>query len=396
MVGVGHYLGDHIPCAFPGVGVHVHQNPHQFRHHQCRVGIVDMDGNLIGKVVQGTIGSQMVADDALQGRRHQEILLGQTEQLAFVVVVRGIQHLGDHFRIGGSFHGLHILPLREQRHIECSGIHRFPQAKHVDCLAAAAGDHHIVGNGTDGFVIVIGDAALAVLPVFVYRPAQPDIKGLVGSGYQPCVAAAHPVIRQFHLVSVDDFLLEQTIFIADGKTGCVIILCGQGVHKAGCQPSQPPVAKARIRFHFVNIVQIIAHGTEHIPVAVRQPQIHQIVPERTADEKFHAQVIHLLGPLLLCLFVEDLSLFRENVLHAHEGRFIHRLGIRFFRLYTEIPGQFLFQSFTDFRFGDGSNVFHISYFPSVCINSVRHRAQGYPDRKTEKAESSACQILPSP
>ena len=96
MVGVGYHLSNHGPGSLPVIGIGIHQNTHKLRHAQCGMGIVDMDSHLIGKVIKRSVGVQMLGDDALQGCGHQEVLLAQSQKLTLVVIVGGIQDLGDH------------------------------------------------------------------------------------------------------------------------------------------------------------------------------------------------------------------------------------------------------------------------------------------------------------
>ena len=52
--------------------------------------VVDMDSDLVGKIIQRTVCAQMVCDNALKRCGDKEILLRETEQLALVVLIRGI------------------------------------------------------------------------------------------------------------------------------------------------------------------------------------------------------------------------------------------------------------------------------------------------------------------
>ena len=308
------------------------------------MGVVDVDGHLVGEVEQGSVGGQMVGDDGLQGRGHQEVLLGQAQELALVVVVGGIEHLGDDLGAGGLLHGLEILALGEQVHVEGGGLHGLPQPEHVHALAVIPGHHHVVGHRPDLPVVVVGDGALAVLPGLVDLTAQTDVEGLVGPGNQPRGPLVHPAVGQLHLVAVDDALLEQAVLIADGEPGGRIVQRGQGVHEAGRQTSQTAVAQAWIRLHLVDFVQILPHGGESLPVFLLQAQVHQIVLQLPAHEEFHAQVVHPLRMGLLDPVVDHLALGGQKLLDG-QGRGLEDLILGgLVRGNAEMAGQLRFDA----------------------------------------------------
>ena len=57
------------------------------------MSVVDMDRDLVGKVIKAAVGREMVADDVLKGRGNEEILLRQSQKLALVVIVRRVKDL---------------------------------------------------------------------------------------------------------------------------------------------------------------------------------------------------------------------------------------------------------------------------------------------------------------
>ena len=84
MVGVRHDRVRDRPRVIPIVVILVHQNAHQFRNRQHRVGVVELDRDLFTEVVKRRINAQMRADDRLYACGNKEILLLQTQDLAIV------------------------------------------------------------------------------------------------------------------------------------------------------------------------------------------------------------------------------------------------------------------------------------------------------------------------
>ena len=66
MVGVGERGAGDLPRAVPAVVVLIDEQAHQLRHAQGRMGIVDVDGDLVSKVVERVIVLQVLVQDRLQ------------------------------------------------------------------------------------------------------------------------------------------------------------------------------------------------------------------------------------------------------------------------------------------------------------------------------------------
>ena len=180
--------------------------------------------------------------------------------------------------------------------------------------------------------------------VIVDLSAEAHVERLVGPGNEPRGALVHPAVGQFHLVAVDDALLEKSVFVADGKTGGGIIQRGQGIHEAGGQTSETAVAQAWIRLHLVDFVQILSHGGKRVPVLALETEVHEVVLELAAHQKFHAQVVHTLRVGLLDPVVDHLPLGGEQLLDG-QGRGLEDLLFRgLVRRDAEVAGQLGFDA----------------------------------------------------
>ena len=255
MVGVRTDLLDHIPSHIPRIEILIHQNSHQLGNAECGVRIVDMDCNLIGQICKCAVYCHMVTNDALAGRGYQEVLLRQTEQLTFRMVIRGIEHLADGFCLGAILHCSCILALCKQTHIEVLDIACAPQSELADSRAVCARHHHVVRNSLDLLGILVNDLHAAVLPKLLDVTAEAYVEGSVGSGHKPYLTAGQPYIRQLYLNAVHDLLLEQAVFIADREACCGIVQRGQGIHKASCKSAKTAVAKACIGLAGIQVVK---------------------------------------------------------------------------------------------------------------------------------------------
>lgn len=95
MVGVRNAMGCDVPRLIPAVAVLVEKKSHKFGYAKSRVRVVDVDSNAIRKIVKRRIGLQVTAQNRLNGRRNEEILLFKAQGLAFDVIVGRIKHLVD-------------------------------------------------------------------------------------------------------------------------------------------------------------------------------------------------------------------------------------------------------------------------------------------------------------
>ena len=128
VVGVAEGIDGDVPRLFPRDSLFVVQDAHELDHRQRWVGVVELDGILFGKPVEGGMGFPVAADNVAHGAGGEEIFLDQAQLLAGIGVVGWIQHLGDVFRPVLFLHGPHIVPLVENIETETFGRLRFPQA----------------------------------------------------------------------------------------------------------------------------------------------------------------------------------------------------------------------------------------------------------------------------
>ena len=63
------------------------------------MGIINMNSYLFAEMVQAAVHGYMIPYNILAGGRHQKILLRQTKQLPFIMIIRRVQHLANDFCI---------------------------------------------------------------------------------------------------------------------------------------------------------------------------------------------------------------------------------------------------------------------------------------------------------
>jgi hypothetical protein len=251
------------------------------------MGVVDVDGDLVGQIAEGVVLLEMALQNALQRGRDEQVLLLEAQALAARMVVGGVEHLGDRLGHGVLLERADVVAAREGRHVEALGQLGAPEGELVDGLAVPAGDIHVVRDGHDGLVADLGGLELAVVDPLVHLAAEAHLDGVVLAGVQPHVAHGEPVVGEFHLPAAHDLLAEDAELIADGEACHRIAQMGGGVHIAGREAAEAAVAETGVRLHGAETVEAEAQPLQNMPDGVEESQIVEIVAKRRADQELH-------------------------------------------------------------------------------------------------------------
>ncbi|KAF5032754.1 hypothetical protein DSECCO2_613860 [anaerobic digester metagenome] len=152
MVGVGEGPLADAPGPFPLQGLVVDQQAHEFGDADGRVRVVELHGHLVREAVEGgVVVLAEAAQDVLEGRGHEEILLPQAQLLAAGALVVGIEYLGDVLALGLGLDRADVVAAVEDLQLEIAGGDGLPQT-HVGHVAVQVPrDHDVAGHGHDRF-----------------------------------------------------------------------------------------------------------------------------------------------------------------------------------------------------------------------------------------------------
>ena len=152
VIGVGDGVGGDLPGLGPRQAVFIHQQPHQLRDDDRRVGVIELDGAFVGQVVQLAVLADVSVQQVLQRGRREEILLPQPQFLARRRFVAGVEDLR---------YGIRPRP-RGQRADMIAAVERLqrqrvrrpcrPQPQRVRVPAPPADDGRVVGDGDHGLI----------------------------------------------------------------------------------------------------------------------------------------------------------------------------------------------------------------------------------------------------
>ena len=275
-------IGDGVlrnsPSFAPLQTIFINENTHKFGHRYSRMRIVDMNSNLLAQVANLHARLDVVAHNALHAGRGHEVFLNQAHLAALPGAVIRIEITGNTLNEHAVFILLTNLFLREIAVIREVTVNLcIPKAQIVDCVVMIADNGHIIGNRHNNHRILMYQFQAAIRHfLHVGIAIELDIHGFIRFAVLPGKAVFEPVVGDFYLVAIDDFLLEQTVLITDGAAMPRQMMRRHGIDKAGSKTAQTAVAEARIGFFLVNLVQIQLEVAQGFPNRFLNAQINQI------------------------------------------------------------------------------------------------------------------------
>ena len=356
VVGVSKDLAADVESCIPFIAALIQQNAHHFGDGNGRVGIVQLDGDLIRQVFQGTVLVQVVAQDIGNGSSAEEVLLAQAKDLALGVVIVGVQDLGDQLcgsRLADS--GVIVAGV-EAAHIKagCLGL---PQAQLGNALRAVTGNVHIVGNSNDRVVVFVLDMVETALPGLDSLAVKADLLCLVGVGFDPHLAAGQPVVSGFLLPAVHDLLLEDAVLIQNRIAGAGDAVGSHAIQVAGSQTAQAAVAEACIRLLLINGVDLDIGVSQNLLGNFVQAQVEQAGAQAAAHQELHAEVIDLFFAFAQGLGLELLLAVRHDLTNDHCHAAVDLLGGSNVQRDAAFADDLVFENFFKFFFSK----FHQKY-----------------------------------
>ncbi len=263
VVGVGAGLGDDLD-GLVELDALLSQQADQFGDDHAGVGVIDLDGGIVGQVmVIAAAGGALGQNQLGTGGNHQ-ILLVDAQAAAGLVGVIGVQEQRQVLVDGGLIEGDAIV---DDSLID--GV----QVKKVQRVGAAliTGDGQLVQAGIVGFACQLD---------------RIDRVSLFGPG-----VCGQPGVGQLVLDAVLEGLVEQAEVIAQADTVAGQIQRGEGVEEAGSQAAQTAVAQGRLRLDFLNVGQVLARSGQRGAGVVVETQVNKVVGQQLANQKLGADVV---------------------------------------------------------------------------------------------------------
>ena len=265
VVGVGTGLGNDLH-GFVKINAFFTQQTDQLRDDHAGVGVVDLDGGIIGQVVVVAAPGGALGQNKLgTGRDHQILLVDPQTAACFVGIVR----------------------VEEQGQVLVDGSFVEGDAVVDDALVDGVEVEQVQGIGA---ALVTGDGQL-VQAGGVFLAGQLYRIGDIGL-FGPAVGG-EPRVGLLILDTVFKGLSEQAEVIPQTHTVAGQVQRGQRVKEAGGQTAQTAVAERRLRLYFFDVCKVLPGSSQRVAGFVVQTQIDEVVGQQLADEKFGADIIEL-------------------------------------------------------------------------------------------------------
>ena len=301
------------------------------------MGVVELDGHLVGECRPVVAGAAEAADGIGHGAGDEKILLEETQALALGGGIIRIEHAGEGFRGERLGEGSHEVAAAELLEIEIIRSGGGPQAQGVDRFASIADDRPVVRDAEQ-----CGRAAadhLQFAAADFKRAADFHLDALVGAGDFPWVRAGQPVIGLFMLPAVMDILAEDTIFISQSAAHARNGERGHGVEEASGEASEPAISQACVGFLLDHIqgVEVVAEAElGHHRV---EQQVGDVVGQRAPHQEFKRDVIDALHVLLLVGLAGEQPALRKEIAHGAGGRLELVAGRGVFERHHAVEGE---------------------------------------------------------
>ena len=283
------------------------------------MGVVELDGGLVGQIRQVRVFLQVPAYEILQRGGGEEIFLAQPQLLAGRRRVRGVEHLGDGFRLDAIRHGADVVALVEGVEPEgVAGAGR-PQAQRVHVVTAPAHHRRVVGDRFHGLgrepLGMRGALGLAGLDM----AAEADVIGDLRPGELPGVAEGQPVLGIFLLPAVLDDLAEEAVLVADAVAVGRYRQGRHAFHEAGGEPAEAAVAERRVGFDLAQRVEVDAQARQGLAHRLGQAEVGQRVEHQAADQELQRHVVDALGAARVCRVIGPLPALHDAIADRQRG-----------------------------------------------------------------------------
>ena len=139
----------------------------------------------------------------------------------------------------------------------CSIDFGVPKSESVDGFVVVADNRHVVRDSHNGHCVFVDEFQRAVgLLLHVSVAVEFDVDGFVGLAIFPSETVAQPVVGNFNLLTLNDFLFEETVLITDGAAVTGQTVSRERIDKARRQTTETAVAETCVGFFLINVVEV--------------------------------------------------------------------------------------------------------------------------------------------
>ncbi len=292
VTGVGEAAPRDLPGRLPAEPVDVDQQPHQLGDRDDRVGVVELDGHLVGQCRPVTVAQAEAAQDVVQRAGDEEVLLLETQLAAGGGRVVGVEDLGDGLRVDlVGDRALKVADL-EQLEVELAGGPCPPQPEEVDRGGAPTGNQGVVWLAEDPLLGLPADREPTAGFGRVDRAAaEADLDHVVWLGKLPRVAVVQPRVGALDLATIAEALAEDPVLVADTIAHRGDVEGRHRVQVARGQAAETAVAQAGLRVELEQLVEGNGGRLESPPRQLQGARDQQVLRQLTAREVLGGEVV---------------------------------------------------------------------------------------------------------
>lgn len=157
-------VGDNVPSLIPLETLEINKDALQLDNGKRGVGIIELDGNLIGELAPGALRLLEAANNVVKRGGNPEVLLLEAQLLASLEVVVGVEDSTDGLSALLVGNGAFVVAIVELLEVELAarGLGG-PQAQVVGRRGIVAGNRNVVGNSLDNLATLPGGHGLALI-----------------------------------------------------------------------------------------------------------------------------------------------------------------------------------------------------------------------------------------
>ncbi|GJC79271.1 hypothetical protein ColLi_02109 [Colletotrichum liriopes] len=291
VVGVAERGSDDVPRLVPFQLLEVHQDALQLDNGERGMGVVQLDGHLVGELPPGTLGLLEATDDVVEGRGTPEVLLLQAELLSTLEIVVGVQDSAD--GLGALLVGDRVFVVAAIELLEiklAAGGLAGPQTQVVGGGGRVTRNRHVVCYGRDGLAALPGSDGLSAgvcrlldvteeLDLGSYARClggPTHVHGDIVARELPGVEVK-PVVGNLDLVAVDDLLLEDTVPVSQSVAPGGEVEGSQTVKETSSQPAKTTVSECSIVLLLNNVLnaetEFVEASCESISIFGSRPRL---------------------------------------------------------------------------------------------------------------------------
>ncbi len=293
VVGVGQGPDGQVPRFVPAQPGLIEQDAHQLGDGQRRVGVVELDRDLVGQRLPVVAAAAEPRDDIGQRAGDQEILLDEPQAFAAGRRVVGVEDPRERLGRDLLVDGVEEVAAAELQEVEVLMCRRAPEPQRVDGPAAVADDRPVVRRADQGRRHVPDHFEPAVLQL--EGAVQANLHGLSRPHDLPGVGTSEPVVGVLDLPAAGDLLAEDAVLVPQAVADRGDLERRHRVEEAGGEPAQAAVAQSGVGLRLDELRPVELLSLHRLPHDRLDPEVEDVVGQRPADQELHREVVDLLG-----------------------------------------------------------------------------------------------------